>query len=92
MPLLQVAQFDGSIAYSHIQRRDLQRVMTVSGKSNTLTAAALDASIAGAVAEVAAGLPAGYRIEKGGELEGSSEAQGNLFANLPLAFALMVLG
>lgn len=91
VPLLQVAQFDGSISYSRIQRRDLQRVMTVSGKSNALTAAALDAHIAEALAAVEAGLPDGYRIEKGGELEGSSEAQGNLFANLPLAFALMVL-
>lgn len=91
VPLLQVAQFDGSISYSRIQRRDLQRVMTVSGKSNALTAAALDAHIAEALAAVEADLPDGYRIEKGGELEGSSEAQGNLFANLPLAFALMVL-
>ena len=91
VPLLQVAQFDGSIAYSRIQRRDLQRVMTVSGKSNSLTAAALDGAIADAVAEAEASLPIGYRLEKGGELEDSAEAQGNLFANLPLAFALMVL-
>ncbi|MEL7471161.1 MAG: efflux RND transporter permease subunit [Pseudomonadota bacterium] len=91
VPLLQVAQFDGKISYSRVQRRDLQRVMTVSGKSTTLTAAALDAEVADTLAELAERMPAGYSIEKGGEIEGSSDAQGNLFANLPLAFALMVL-
>ena len=91
VPLLQVARFDGKPEYSRIQRRDLQRVMTVSGKSASMTAQELDAYIAETVAEVTASLPSGYAIEKGGELEGSSEAQGNLFANLPLAFALMVL-
>ncbi|MEM7404808.1 MAG: efflux RND transporter permease subunit [Pseudomonadota bacterium] len=91
VPLLQVAQFDGKVGYSRIKRRDLRRVMTVSGKSSSLTASELDAAVATALAEVRAGLPAGYVIEKGGEIEGSSDAQGNLFANLPLAFALMVL-
>ncbi|MEM7686054.1 MAG: efflux RND transporter permease subunit, partial [Pseudomonadota bacterium] len=91
VPLLQVAQFDGKISYSRVQRRDLQRVMTVSGKSTTLTAAALDAEVADTLAELEDRLPAGYSIEKGGEIEGSADAQGNLFANLPLAFALMVL-
>ena len=65
--------------------------MTVSGKSASLTAVELDAFVARTVAEVEASLPPGYALEKGGELEGSAEAQGNLFANLPLAFALMVL-
>ena len=91
VPLLQVARFDGKVAYSRIKRRDLRRVMTVSGKSSTMTAVELDAFIADTVEEVIASLPPGYAIEKGGELEGSAEAQGNLFANLPLAFALMVL-
>ena len=36
-------------------------------------------------------LPPGYRIEKGGELEGSAEAQGALFANMPLALILIIL-
>ena len=91
VPLLQVARFDGKVSYSRIKRRDLRRVMTVSGKSSSLTALELDTHIAAAIEEVIASLPAGYVIEKGGELEGSAEAQGNLFANLPLAFALMVL-
>lgn len=91
VPLLQVARFDGKVSYSRVKRRDLRRVMTVSGKSSSMTALELDTYIAEAVAEVEASLPPGYAIEKGGELEGSAEAQGNLFANLPLAFAFMVL-
>ena len=63
----------------------------MSGKSTTLTAQELDAAVADVVNRVEAELPAGYTIEKGGEIEGSSEAQGNLFASLPLAFALMLL-
>ncbi|MGK0170082.1 MAG: multidrug efflux pump subunit AcrB [Gammaproteobacteria bacterium] len=91
VPLLQVAKFDGQVSYSRIKRRDLRRVMTVSGKSTTLTAQELDAAIASVVTQLQVDLPPGYAIEKGGEIEGSSQAQGNLFANLPLAFALMVL-
>ncbi len=36
-------------------------------------------------------LPPGYRIERGGEIEKSGDAQERLFANVPLAFALMIL-
>jgi multidrug efflux pump len=91
VPLLQVAQFDGKVSYARIKRRDLRRVMTVSGKSTTLTAQELDAEVANTLEQIISNLPAGYAIEKGGEIESSSEAQGNLFASLPLALALMVL-
>ena len=91
VPLLQVARFEGRPHYSRLKRRDLEQVITVSGKSDALTAAALDAYVADKIAEIEADLPRGHRIEKGGEIESSAEAQGNLFANLPLAFALMVL-
>jgi multidrug efflux pump subunit AcrB len=91
VPLLQIAEFRGDPQYARLQRRDMARVLTVSGASGAFTAAELDALVAPVLDEVVAGLPRGYRIEKGGELESSSEAQGSLFANLPLAFALMVL-
>ena len=91
VPLLQVARFDGRPGYSRIKRRDLRTVVTVSGKSNVMTAERLDRFVAAAVAEAAAGLPTGHIIEKGGELESSSDAQERLFKNLPLALALMVL-
>ncbi len=91
VPLLQVARFEGRPHYSRLKRRDLEQVITVSGKSDALTAAALDAVIADKLAEIEKALPPGHRIEKGGEIESSADAQGNLFSSLPMAFALMVL-
>lgn len=91
VPLLQVASFDGDPSYSRIKRRDLRRVMTVSVKSTELTAKALDALIWPQISEIQAGRAATTSVEKGGELEGSSEAQEALFANVPIAFVLMLL-
>lgn len=89
VPLLQVADFEGFAEFSMIQRKDLERVITISGKNLVMPAADLDAVVTPRLAEL--DLPPGYRIERGGEIEGSSEAQGSLFANMPLAFALIVL-
>jgi len=89
VPLMQVADFDGSAEFSMVQRRNLERVITVSAKHQTRSAADFDAQITDLLGNL--NLPAGYRIEKGGELEASGEAQGALFANMPLAFALIVL-
>jgi len=91
VPLEQVAKIEPSFGFSQVRRRDLERVITVSGKSETLTAAALDTRMADEVVALRASLPSSYRIEKGGEIEGSSDAQSALFSNVPLAFALMVL-
>jgi len=91
IPLEQVARLEPDFSFSQIRRRNLERVVTVSGKNLTLTAADLDQQMGPEVSALQASLPPGYRIEKGGEIEGSSDAQGALFGNLPLAFALMVL-
>ncbi len=89
VPLLQVADFDGVAEFSMIQRRNLERVVTISAKHSIKSAAELDALITPSLSSL--DLPDGYSIEKGGEIEGSSDAQGSLFANMPLAFALIVL-
>ena len=89
VPLLQVANLDAIAEFSMIQRRNLERVVTVSAKHSVKSAAELDTIVSARLDELK--LPAGYRVEKGGEIEGSSEAQGSLFANMPLAFALIVL-
>jgi multidrug efflux pump subunit AcrB len=89
VPLLQVADFRGEAEFGQIKRRNLERVITVKAKHDTRPAAWLDAEASKRLAELE--LPPGYRIEKGGEIEGSAEAQGALFANMPLAFALIVL-
>ena len=89
VPLIQVADLDGYAEFSMIQRRNLERVITVSGKSLRMPATDLDAVITPQLDKL--NMPAGYRIERGGEIEGSAEAQGSLFANMPLAFALILL-
>ena len=91
IPLLQIAEFEGAARYANLQRRNMRRVVTVSGVEGSMTAQAFDAALGPAVREIATSLPPGYRIERGGEIENSADAQAALFANVPLAFALMVL-
>ncbi len=89
VPLLQVADFDGQAEFSMIQRRNLERVVTVSAKHSVKSAAELDALISPGLDKL--NLPDGYDVEKGGEIADSSDAQRSLFANMPLAFILIVL-
>jgi len=89
--LEQVARLVPDPGFSKIRRRDLERVITVSAKSLTMTAVELDALMQPEIESLLRTLPAGYQVEKGGEIEKSTDAQGRLFANVPLAFALMIL-
>ncbi len=91
VPLEQVAKLAPSFGFSQVKRRDLERVITVSGKSDVFTAAELDQKMSKDVDALKQSLPRLYRIEKGGEIEGSSDAQSALFGNVPLAFAIMIL-
>ncbi|MBB4304896.1 multidrug efflux pump subunit AcrB [Rhodobium orientis] len=87
--LIQVANLTGFADFSVIKRRNMERVITVSGKNLTKSASALDVEVSEKLPDL--GLPDGYRIEKGGEIESSGEAQQSLFANMPLAFALILI-
>ena len=91
VPLIQVANLKADVSFSQIKRRNLERAITVSAKSLRLTASALDIRLKPEIDSLRDTLPAGFRIEKGGEIERSADAQGALFANVPLAFALMLL-
>ncbi len=91
VPLLQVATFDGVVQYPLMQRRDLERVVKVSGVNKYLSAEALDKALSPALESLKSEMKSGYKLSKGGELENSSKAQGSLFANFPLAFALILL-
>lgn len=91
VPLLQIASFEGAPEYSRIKRQDLERVVTVSAVHVSDTAAAFAGMLADDLAALRASLPPGYRVEVGGEVEGSSEANQKLSANMPLALALIVL-
>lgn len=91
IPLLQIATFRGQPEYSLMQRRDLERTVTISAVNKNMTAAELDAALTPLLNKIETELKPGYQIEKGGELESSAKAQGSLFAYMPLAFALIIL-
>jgi multidrug efflux pump subunit AcrB len=89
--LEQVATLRPDPGFANIRRHDLERVITISAKSLTQTAAELDRLMAPELEALKRSLPPDYRIERGGEIEKSAEAQSALFGNVPLAFALMIL-
>ncbi len=71
-------------------RRNRVPTLTLSADiSRNATAAAVHSAIRDSVE--AMNLPAGYRIEWGGEYEDSAEAQQSLANQLPIAFVVMVL-
>lgn len=91
VPLMQVAELEGSTGFAQIRRRNLERTITISAKSLALTAAEFDATLQPELDALQDALPTLYRIEKGGEVEGSADAQSALGANLPLALVLILL-
>ena len=91
VPLLQIASFEGAPQYSRIKRQDLERVITVSAVHATETAAGFNGILQPTLAALEAEMGPDYRIEQGGELEASEDANEKLSANMPLAFASMVL-
>jgi multidrug efflux pump subunit AcrB len=73
---------------SRIKRFNQERTITVSAKNQTLTTIDYLNKLRPTLAALE--LPQGYRWELGGELEKSAEAQGNLFKNMPVCFALIL--
>jgi multidrug efflux pump subunit AcrB len=70
-----------------IRRLNRQRTLTVSCMQLTGTADTLFKQMRGAIEAV--DLPAGYKLEWGGEYENAAEANGKLMAKVPLAFSVM---
>jgi len=91
IPLLQVAHLEGAPQFSRIKRQDLERVVSVSAIHATETAAGFSALLQPEIEKLQRELPPGYRVEQGGEVEESAEANEKLSSNMPLAFAFMVL-
>jgi multidrug efflux pump len=89
VPLSQIADIRGVWEPYRIDRRNLQRTVTVSAKHLRLKARQLANEVMPAVQTL--DLPAGYHWEMGGELESAEQAQERLFANFPLAGFLIVL-
>jgi multidrug efflux pump subunit AcrB len=75
-----------------IMRRDRTRVLTVQtdpDPASGLTAAQVVARVRPQIDQLR--LPAGYRLEWGGELESSREAQSGLLSSLPVGFLAMFI-
>ncbi len=91
VPLVQMATFDARWDDSRIQRRNLERTLTLTAKHQTLLATTLHTKVAKALADVRKSLPDGYRIELGGELESAGEANSALLDNMPIALMMILL-
>ncbi|SUS06658.1 conserved membrane hypothetical protein [uncultured Defluviicoccus sp.] len=89
VPLRQVAELRSTWDPYRINRRNLERTVTVQAKHLHLKAGQLTEEVMPALA--ALDLPAGYHWEFGGELESADNAQRNLTANFPIAGFLIVL-
>ena len=75
-----------------IMRRDRERMLAVYGEPDPLsgvTAASVLAQVRPQVEGLE--LPAGYRLEWGGEFETAGEAQSGLFSSLPLGLVMMFI-
>jgi multidrug efflux pump subunit AcrB len=90
IPLRQVISgFETRYEDPIVWRKDRKRTVTVFCDPRSGTASELFADLRPAIEAIA--LPEGYTLEWGGEYEDSADAQGPLFAALPLFVAAMVL-
>ena len=89
VPLSAIATVSTSNEPSTIMRRNLVRTLTVTGRHPSLTASEMIATLAPQVAQIK--LPAGYRIELGGEIEDSAEANQSLLQFMPHALIMILL-
>jgi len=87
--LEQTSDLIPELEYSQIRRKNQLRTITVTAKSENLTAGELYDSVAGDIA--ALDLSGGYKIEVGGELKDANEINGKIAAGLPYALMLMLL-
>ena len=89
IPLNQIADFKGDINNSVIKRINQERTITISAKHDFLQASGFHKELLKEINNIH--LPEGYRIDFGGEVEGSSKANAALFANLPFAIICMAI-
>lgn len=85
VPLVQIATIRPESAFGIIARRDYEPTITVQAVSTTLTAGELEDAVEEQIDTIMSELGPGYRWEWGGETEGQTDAQGALFATVPLA-------
>ena len=81
----QVATARPEWVYGRIIRRNQRRTLTVEARNPDLTALELLAEVQPILD--ALDMPPGHQVDVGGEIEDQGEANGKLFANMPLALA-----
>ncbi len=89
IPLDQIAWIEPHFDYAQIRRENQVRQVTISGKSQTMTATEVQAHLAPYLAEL--DLPAGYELSVGGESETSDEVNELLLNGMPPALMLMMV-
>jgi multidrug efflux pump subunit AcrB len=89
VPLAQVAKLKPGFDVARIRRKNQERTLTVSARSNSLTAGDLLDSIRPGLQ--ALDLDAGYHLNFGGELQKSGDTNQKLVAGFPIALGVMVL-
>ncbi|UZD97740.1 efflux RND transporter permease subunit [Pseudomonas corrugata] len=89
IPLAAIATLKPVAEASTIQRRNLERTITVVGQNPTMTASTIVERLAPQIAAI--DLPPGYRIDLGGEIEDSAAANQALLQYLPHAVIAMFL-
>lgn len=89
VPLSAVATLQPRSEASTLLRRNMERAITVTGQHPSLTATTIVERLAGQVAAIH--LPVGYRIELGGEIQDSVDANQALLQFMPHALVGMLL-
>ncbi|HSH48877.1 MAG TPA: efflux RND transporter permease subunit, partial [Halomonas sp.] len=89
VPLAQVAELELASSYYRIDREDMVRTLTVSGRNRDLTAEDMVARVSPALDDLEQRLPPGHWIEFDGVVKDSAEGQAALQANLPLCIGLI---
>lgn len=89
LPLMAIATVDRDSEPAIIKRRNLVRAITVSGHSPGLTAEQVVQRLKAPIEAMK--LPPGYRIELGGEIEDSAQANQALLQYLPHALVAILL-
>ncbi len=87
----QVANFAPRFEFSQIRRENQERQLIVEGKSGRFSAGEMLDHLQPTIDDVIADLGPDYRVEIGGELTDSSEANSNLASGLPLTVVVMLI-
>jgi len=91
VPLVQIADFRLVNEFAAIQRTDLTRTLTVQARNTFRSPEDLVPVIAPKLADLQAQMPPGHTIGFTGIITDSQDGRAALFANLPLAFAGIVV-